>query len=92
MPGSSDVDAQPAAMARASQIEPAAPGAEDALDALVADWRESGWLPGWSVGPGQTKVSPGDPAAPAIASIHALGAGSFDQGVSWFSRLPSDQV
>lgn len=45
---------------------------------LVADWRESGWLPGWSVGPGQTKVSPGDPAAPAIASIYALGAHSFD--------------
>ncbi len=36
MPGSSDVDAQPAAMARASQIEPAASGAEDALDALTA--------------------------------------------------------
>jgi octaprenyl-diphosphate synthase len=36
MPGSSDVDVQPAAMARASQIGPAASGAEDALDTLVA--------------------------------------------------------
>ena len=36
MPGSSDVDAQPAAMARASPIKPAASGAEDALDALTA--------------------------------------------------------
>jgi putative alpha-1,2-mannosidase len=53
--------------------------ASDLAQSLVADWRESGWLPGWSVGPGQTNVSPGDPAAPAIASIHALGARSFDQ-------------
>jgi predicted alpha-1,2-mannosidase len=52
--------------------------ASDVAQSLVADWRESGWLPGWSVGPGQTKVSPGDPAAPAIASIYALGARSFD--------------
>jgi predicted alpha-1,2-mannosidase len=49
---------------------------------LIADWRESGWLPGWSVGPGQTKVSPGDPAAPAIASIYALGARSFDHAAA----------
>jgi predicted alpha-1,2-mannosidase len=53
--------------------------AADLAQSLVVDWRESGWLPGWSVGPGQTKVSPGDPAAPAIASIRALGVGSFDQ-------------
>ena len=52
--------------------------AADIAQSLVVDWRESGWLPGWSVGPGQTKVSPGDPAAPAIASIYALGARSFD--------------
>ena len=36
MPGSSDVDAHPAATARASPIKPAASGAEDALDALTA--------------------------------------------------------
>jgi len=53
--------------------------ASDIAQSLIADWSESGWLPGWSVGPGQTKVSPGDPATPAIASIYALGARSFDQ-------------
>ncbi len=36
MPGSSDVDAQPAAMARASPTAQAASGAEDALDALAS--------------------------------------------------------
>jgi predicted alpha-1,2-mannosidase len=52
------------------------------VQSLIADWRESGWLPRWSVANGHTGVSPGDPAAPAIASAYALGARDFDQAAA----------
>jgi predicted alpha-1,2-mannosidase len=56
--------------------------ASDIVQSLIADWRESGWLPRWSVANGQTGVSPGDPAAPVIASTYALGARDFDQAAA----------
>jgi predicted alpha-1,2-mannosidase len=56
--------------------------ASDIVQSLIADWRESGWLPRWSVANGHTGVSPGDPAAPVIASAYALGARDFDQAAA----------
>jgi predicted alpha-1,2-mannosidase len=56
--------------------------ASDLVASLLADWRESGWLPRWSVANGHTGVSPGDPADPAIASAYALGATDFDQAAA----------
>jgi predicted alpha-1,2-mannosidase len=52
--------------------------ASDIVRSLLADQRESGWLPKWSLANGQTEVMTGDPAAPAIASMWALGARRFD--------------
>jgi predicted alpha-1,2-mannosidase len=52
--------------------------ASDFVRSLLADQRESGWLPKWSVANGQTDQQTGDPAAPTIASIWALGAHNFD--------------
>jgi predicted alpha-1,2-mannosidase len=56
--------------------------ASDVVQSLIADWRESGWLPRWSVANGHTGVSPGDPAGPAIAGAYALGARDFDQAAA----------
>jgi predicted alpha-1,2-mannosidase len=53
--------------------------ASDFATSLLANQRESGWLPQWSVANGHTEVMTGDPAAPTIASISALGAGDFDR-------------
>jgi predicted alpha-1,2-mannosidase len=47
---------------------------------LLADARESGWLPKWSVASGQTNVMVGDPAVPIIAGAYAFGARDFDHG------------
>ena len=52
--------------------------ASDFVRSLLADQRESGWLPKWSVANGQTEVMTGDPADATIASIWALGARGFD--------------
>ena len=52
--------------------------ASDIVRSLLANQRESGWLPQWSVANSHTEVMTGDPAAPAIASIWALGARDFD--------------
>jgi predicted alpha-1,2-mannosidase len=52
--------------------------ASDIVRSLLADQRQSGWLPKWSLANGQTEVMTGDPAAPTIASIWALGARRFD--------------
>jgi predicted alpha-1,2-mannosidase len=52
--------------------------AADVAQSLVADARQSGWLPKWSVANSHTWIMTGDPAAPAIASIYAFGATSFD--------------
>lgn len=53
--------------------------ASDIVASLLADARESGWLPRWPVADGQTDVMVGDPAAPMIAAALALGAGDFDR-------------
>lgn len=52
--------------------------ASDLVRSLLADARESGWLPKWPVANGQTDVMVGDPAAVIIAGAHALGARDFD--------------
>ena len=52
--------------------------ASDVVSSLLANQRESGWLPRWTVANGHTNVMVGDPAAPAIASILALGGRGFD--------------
>jgi predicted alpha-1,2-mannosidase len=56
--------------------------ASDFVRSLLADQRESGWLPKWSVANGQTGVMTGDPADPTIASIWALGGRGFDAHVA----------
>jgi predicted alpha-1,2-mannosidase len=50
----------------------------DMMRSLLANARESGWLPRWPVANGQTDVLVGDPAAPIIATAWALGARGFD--------------
>jgi predicted alpha-1,2-mannosidase len=52
--------------------------ANDLVRSLLANARESGWLPRWPVAAGQTDVMIGDPAAPIIAGAWALGARNFD--------------
>jgi predicted alpha-1,2-mannosidase len=52
--------------------------AGDIVTSLLADQRDSGWLPKWSVANAQTEVMTGDPADAIIASIHALGVRGFD--------------
>jgi predicted alpha-1,2-mannosidase len=54
--------------------------ASDLVRSLLADARESGWLPRWPVANGQTDVMVGDPAAAIIAGAYALGARDFDTG------------
>ena len=56
--------------------------ASDFVRSLLADQRESGWLPKWSVANGQTDVMTGDPADPTIASIWALGGRRFNTRVA----------
>ncbi|MBY0278255.1 GH92 family glycosyl hydrolase [Candidatus Binatia bacterium] len=53
--------------------------ASDMMESLVANARESGWLPRWSVAAGQTDVMVGDPAAAMLAGAAAFGARDFDQ-------------
>ncbi|HEU4979243.1 MAG TPA: GH92 family glycosyl hydrolase, partial [Solirubrobacteraceae bacterium] len=57
-------------------IEPRVAG--DVVTSLLADERDSGWLPKWSVANAQTETMTGDPADAIIASIHALGVRAFD--------------
>jgi predicted alpha-1,2-mannosidase len=54
--------------------------ASDLVTSLLANARESGWLPRWPVAAGQTDVMVGDPADPIIAGAWALGARRFDVG------------
>jgi predicted alpha-1,2-mannosidase len=53
--------------------------ASDFVRSLLANQRESGWLPKWSLANAQTEVMTGDPADPTIAGIHALGGRGFDE-------------
>jgi predicted alpha-1,2-mannosidase len=50
----------------------------DIVNSLLADAKQSGCLPKWSLANGQTMEMLGDPAAPAIASAAAFGARGFD--------------
>jgi predicted alpha-1,2-mannosidase len=50
----------------------------DVVTSLIADWRESGHLPKWSLREGHTNVMVGDPADLLIAGAHAFGARRFD--------------
>jgi predicted alpha-1,2-mannosidase len=59
----------------------------DMIRSLLADARESGWLPKWSVASGQTNVMVGDPAAPIIAGAYAFGALDFDHGEALAAML-----
>lgn len=52
--------------------------ASDMMESLVANARESGWLPRWSVAAGQTDVMVGDPADAMLAGAYAFGARDFD--------------
>ncbi len=53
--------------------------ASDMMQSLVANARESGWLPRWSVAAGHTDVMVGDPAAAILAEANAFGATAFDR-------------
>jgi predicted alpha-1,2-mannosidase len=50
----------------------------DIVSSLLADAKESGCLPKWSLANGQTMEMIGDPADPTIASAAAFGARHFD--------------
>jgi len=52
--------------------------ASDLVRSMLADQRESGWLPKWSVANSHSNVMTGDPAPPAIAHVWALGGRRFD--------------
>ncbi|WP_205697199.1 GH92 family glycosyl hydrolase [Conexibacter sp. SYSU D00693] len=52
--------------------------ASDLVSSLLADHRESGHLPKWSLREGHTNVMVGDPADLLIAGAHAFGARDFD--------------
>lgn len=54
--------------------------ASDMMESLVANARESGWLPRWSVAAGHTDVMVGDPADAMLAGAYAFGARDFDRG------------
>lgn len=56
--------------------------ASDMMESLVANARESGWLPRWSVAAGQTDVMVGDPADAMLAGAYAFGARDFDRGAA----------
>jgi predicted alpha-1,2-mannosidase len=56
--------------------------ASDVVESLLADARQSGWLPRWSVANAHTDVMVGDPASPAIATTYALGARDFDRAAA----------
>lgn len=53
--------------------------AGDIATSLLAGAKQSGCLPKWGYATGQTMVMVGDPAAPALAAIDALGQGGFNR-------------
>lgn len=56
--------------------------ASDMMESLVANARESGWLPRWSVAAGHTDVMVGDPASAMLAGAYAFGARDFDRAAA----------
>lgn len=59
----------------------------DMMESLVANARESGWLPRWSVAAGHTDVMVGDPAAAILAEAYAFGATGFDHEAALSAML-----
>jgi predicted alpha-1,2-mannosidase len=57
-------------------IEPRA--AENVVSSLLADQRQTGWLPKWPYQNQQTESMVGDPADAIIADVYAFGASRFD--------------
>src|SRR5205807_2608942 len=56
--------------------------ASDMVRSLLADARDSGYLPKWSQANGHTHVMTGDAADPLIAGAWAFGARDFDTGAA----------
>ncbi len=54
--------------------------ASDLVRSMLNDYDRSGRLPKWSVANDESYMMVGDPAIPAIASVHAFGARDFDTG------------
>jgi predicted alpha-1,2-mannosidase len=50
----------------------------DAITSMLNDYAQTGMLPKWSLGNGETYVQVGDPADPIIADAYAFGARDFD--------------
>ncbi|MGA8114377.1 MAG: lectin, partial [Actinocatenispora sp.] len=50
----------------------------DSIRSMLADYDQSGMLPKWSLGNGESYVMVGDPADPIIAGAYAFGARDFD--------------
>ena len=50
----------------------------DSISSMLNDYDQSGMLPKWSLGNGESYVMVGDPADPIIADAYAFGARDFD--------------
>lgn len=50
----------------------------DLVRSLLADQRQSGWLPKWSYADQQATIMTGDPADATIATAHAMGVRGFN--------------
>jgi predicted alpha-1,2-mannosidase len=59
----------------------------DMMQSLVNDAAQSGCLPKWSVGSGQTNVMVGDPADLILAGADAFGARNFDRAAALGAML-----
>jgi len=59
----------------------------DMMQSLLADQRESGWLPKASLANGQADVMVGDSADPIIAGAYAFGATGFDHAAALQAML-----
>ncbi|HEY3503845.1 MAG TPA: lectin [Actinocatenispora sp.] len=51
----------------------------DSIRSMLNDYDQSGMLPKWALGNGESYVMVGDPADPIIAGAYAFGARDFDQ-------------
>jgi predicted alpha-1,2-mannosidase len=56
----------------------AAKQTSDAVTSMLDDYAQTGMLPKWALGNGETYVQVGDPADPIIAGAYAFGARGFD--------------
>jgi putative alpha-1,2-mannosidase len=51
----------------------------DSIRSMLDDYKQTGMLPKWNLGGGESYVMVGDPADPIIADAYAFGARGFDQ-------------